>query len=317
MVVCIAWTTADRPVNATPEIQGITVTNSMDVNGILTSDASLAWQTTNYGALNSPPLSMPYPANVLGSSEFYQPIPAFGEQAGDIIFWDIFKDGSQLPGNWGTGQEQFTNGYNEKTTAVSGETSYTKSSTINTASQIPTGDNYQTSKQIAFTGIDGGRMTSSEDLLLDGAGTFSPLANCAACPFAQTIPPVIWPEFCNIEQMGSSVDMTTVSMATQASDRFVSETCNIPVEANYDINVHGINGVAIGSVDAYLKTHIQEGRMEYVNNSLYSDQQDLVPIYVYRPGKYEDVTYSEISTATGLITTFDKSMHVQSGINLI
>ena len=308
---------ADRPVNATPEVQGITVINSMHVNGQLTSDESLAWQTTNYGALNDPPLSMPYPANVLGSSDLYQPLPNFGEQAGDIIFWDIFNPISQLPENWGTGQEQFTNGYNEHTSAVSGMTDYAKSSVIDTSDQIPTGDNYQTSKQIAFVGADAGRMTSTEDLLIDGAGTFSPLANCAACPFAQTKPPIIWPEFCNIAQMGSSVDMATVSLATQASDRFVSDTCNIPVVADYNINVHGIPDVAIGSVDSYLKTHIQEGRMEYVNDSLYSDQKDQVPIYVYRPGKYEDVSYSETSTASGLITTFNKGIHYQSGTNLL
>lgn len=289
----------------------------MNVNGQLTSDESLAWQTTNYGALNTPPLSMPYPANILGSSEFYQPLPNFGEQAGDVIFWDFFNPVSQLPENWGTGQEQFTNGYNEHTSAVSGKTDYTKSSAIDTADQIPTGDNYQTSKQIAFVGGDAGRMTSTEDLLLDGAGMFSPLANCAACPFAQTKPPIIWPEFCNIVQMGSSVDMASVSLATQSSDRFVSDTCSVPVVADYNINVHGIPDVAIGSVDAYLKTHIQEGRMEYVNDSLYSDQKDQTPIYVYRPGKYEDLSYSETSTAAGLITQFSKGIHYQSGTNLL
>ena len=248
---------------------------------------------------------------------FYDPQPQFGEQVGDIEFWDIFSFGSQLPENWGTGQEQFTNGYNEHTSAVSGQTDYTKSSAISTADQIPTGDNYKTSKQIAFVGADAGRMTSSEDLLIDGAGTFSPLANCAACPFAQTTPPTIWPEFCNIAQMGSSVDMASVSLATQASDRFVSDTCSVPVVANYNINVHGVSGVAIGSVNSYLKTHIQEGRMEYVNDSRYSDQQYLDPIYIYRPGKYEDVSYSETSTASGLITQFGKNIQYQSGTNLL
>jgi len=304
-------------VNATPEVQGITVTNSMNVNGQLTSDESLAWQTTNYGSLNNPPLSMPYPANILGSSIFYEPQPRFGEQVGDVIFQDFFNYLSQLPENWGTGQEQFTNGYNEHTAAISGETDYAKSSAIDTANQIPTGDNYKTSKQIAFVGADAGRMTSSEDLLIDGAGSFSPLADCAACPFAKTTPPTIWPEFCNIAQMGSSVDMASVSLATQASDRFVSDSCSVPVVADYNINVHGISGVAIGSVDSYLKTHIQEGRMEYVNDSRYSDQQDLIPIYVYRPGKYEDVAYSETSSATGLITQFSKDIQYQSGMNLL
>lgn len=310
------WTTSDRPVNATPEIQGITVTNSLNVNGLLTSDESLAWQTTNYGILNNPPLSMPYPANILGSTN-YPPEPLFGEKDGDIIFYDLFNFGSQDPANWGEGQVQYTNIYTEKTTAISGYTNYIKSSSLSTANKFVSQDNYQTSKQIVFLGDPGGKMVSTESLLVDGAGSFSPLANSLLCPFAQTIPPTIFPQFCNIVQMGSSVDTTSASLTTQASDRIVSSTGDTPIQADYHINMIGISGPATGSVISYIKTHKQEGRMEYVTNELYPDQQYLNPIYVYRAGKAQDLIYSETSSTTGLISTFDKSMQYQSGKNLI
>jgi hypothetical protein len=310
------WATSDNPVNATPEIQGITVTNSIDVNGILTSDESLAWQITNNGVLNNPPLSMPYPANVLGSSD-YPPEPLFGEQDGDIIFYSLYDFGSQDPANWGVGQVQYTNTYNEKTTAVSGETTYIKISSLSTANKVVSQNNYQTAKQIVFAGDNGGYLVSTEDLLVNGAGSFSPLAKSLLCPFAQTIPPTIFPQFCNIVQMGSSVDTTSASLSTQASDRFVSASGDPPVEADYHINMIGISGPAAGSVISYIKTHKQEGRMEYVTNELYPDQQYLTPVYVYRSGKAQDLIYSETSSTNGLISMFDKTMQYQSGKNLI
>jgi hypothetical protein len=320
MALCTVCATADRPVNATPEVQAITVTNSIDVNGLLMSDEDLAWQTTNLGALNNPPLSMPYPANILTDGSFwYPPIEKLGEQPGDIIFWDSsnFDEFTELPSNWGDGQVQYTNTYNEKTVAVSGQTQYLKSSALNTGNKVMTQDNYQTSKQVVFAGDNGGHLVSSESLLLDGAGSFSPVANSVLCPFASTTPPTIWPEFCNIVQMGSSVDMTSVSLSTQAGDRFVSATGDTPVAADYHINVEGISGPASGDLSSYIKTHVQEGRMNYVTNSLDPEQEVYIPQYVYRPGKAEDLSYTETSSTSGLITTFDKVIHYQSGVKLL
>jgi hypothetical protein len=314
------WATSDRPVNATPEIQGITVNDNIDVNGLTTSDESLSWQSTNYGDLNSPPLSMPYPATVLSEENSFDfPIETlFGAQPGDIIFDDpTVPDFTQLPEYWTDGQVQYTNAYNEKTTAISGQTSYIKSSSLSTADKVLSQNNYQTSKQVVFSGNNGGNLVSGEDLLLDGAASFSPVSNSVLCPFAQTIPPSMVPEFCNIIQMGGSVNMKSVSLSTQASDRFVSATGDVPVIANYHINVQGVSGPASGTANAYIKTHIQEGRMAYVTNSLYPYQEDYIPIYVYRPGKYEDLTDSEFTSASGNISSFDKVIQYQSGLKLL
>jgi len=262
---------------------------------------------------------MPYPANVLDeNSWFYQPMEKYGEQSGDIIFWDWSNFGSEDPSNWGDGQVQFTNTYNEKTTANSGETSYIKSSSVSTANKVATENNFQTSKKIVFTGDNGGRIVSREELLLDGAGSFSPMANCVLCPFVETTPPTIWPEFCNIISTGSLVDMTTVSLTTEAADRFVSATGDVPVAADYHINAQGVSGPASGYASSFIKAHIQEGRMNYVTNSIDPvNAVDSTPYYVYRPGKSEDLSYSDTSSASGLIMKFDKTIHYQSGIKVL
>jgi hypothetical protein len=54
----------------------------------------------------------------------------------------------------------------------------------------------------------------------------------------------------------------------------------------------------IGSASAYLKVHVQEARNTTTQKS-------------------EDLTYSETSTASGLINSFSKSVAYQSGFNLI
>ena len=314
IVVSVLAVQADRPVNATPETQAISVSTQANVLGITTADESLAWKITNIGSLDTMPLSMPYPAHVLQTGDpFYTPIDKIGEQDGDIIFIDwLSPDFTWLPSYWTDGQEQYTTAYNEKTTAISGQTTYLKNSAVSTANKVQTQNNYQTAKQVIFEGGDGGNLVSSEDLLLDGAGSFSPLANSILCPFAQTAPPTIWPEFCNIIEMGSSVEMTSVSLSTQAGDRFISATGDVPVAATYHINVEGVSSApASGSVQAFVKSHIQEGRMNYVTSEVMFETD---PIYVYRPGKAGDLTQSETSSASGSITRFDKVIQYQSGI---
>ncbi len=173
---------------------------------------------------------------------------------------------------------------------------------ILTANTIADQSNINAHTNIQYIAIDTGRATGTEDLLLDGAGNSTPTASAILCPFAQSVSAVI-PPYCNIVQAGSAFDTTLTSTVTSANTRFVGTDATFPVVLNYNINAQGItlgnqNSPMIGSVSAYLKVHVQEAR----NTT---------------PTKSEDLAYSETSTASGLISTFSKSMNYQSGFNLV
>ena len=200
------------------------------------------------------------------------------------------------------GQVQYTTGYNDQYSGVSGQQTFAKSMALSTANQIATGSNIKANTNIQYIAIDTGRATRSEDLLLDGAGNSTSTANSILCPFAQSVSAVI-PPYCNIVQAGSAFDTTLTSTVTSANDRFVGTDSTFPVVLNYNINSEGLTignqtSPMIGSVSAYLKVHVQEARNA-------------------TPTKSEDLAYTETSTASGLISGFSKSMSYQSGFNLI
>ena len=200
------------------------------------------------------------------------------------------------------GQVQYTTGYNAQYSGVSGQQTFAKSMALSTANQIATGSNINAKTNVQFIAVDTGRATNSEDLLLDGAGNSTSTASAILCPFAQEVSAVI-PPYCNIVQAGSSFDSTLTSTVTSANDRFIGTDSTFPVVLNYNVASTGItlgnqSSPMIGSASAYLKVHVQEARN-------------------MTPTKSEDLAYSEISTASGLISGFSKSMSYQSGFNLI
>jgi hypothetical protein len=127
----------------------------------------------------------------------------------------------------------------------------------------------------------------------------------------------IIPAFCNIEQAGSAFDTTLTSTVTSADTRAVSTDATIPVVLNYNINSQGItpgdgtSSPMIGSVSAYMKVHVQEARNESTVSGELLPEFDLFS-YSFpdgsNPQKSEDLSYSETSTASGLISRFAKSM---------
>jgi hypothetical protein len=250
---------ADPGVNATPEVQGITTSTSIDCVGIVTESDSLAMTTTNSGAVSSPPL-----------------------------------DPSQV---------EYTVGYNDNLMAVNGQTTFVKSMQISTANTIADQSNVKTTTNLQFIGIDGGRVTRSEDLLIDGAGQATDTAGSILCPFASSTSSTI-PAFCNIVQAGSSIDASLTSVVTKADTRFIGTDATFPVVLNYYFAAKGItlsdrtSSPMIGSASAFIKAHIQEAR----NGSA---------------TKSADLVYSETASASGLINSFTKSMSYQSGFNLI
>jgi hypothetical protein len=256
-VVCLALcgpAAADRPVNQTPETQGIVTSTSIECVGTVTNTASLTW-TVSTGAVNSAPL---------------------GEQGATA-----------------------TTSYSENTMAVDGYVRYVRDFGVDTSNQVANTNNVESTRIIEFdAAADGnpvGRMISSEDILIDTAGNPASTAENMICPFGSSSSSSI-PAFCNIVQAGSDMDVTSVSVATEASSRTVAASADIPVALSYHIKATGLAGnPAEGSISAYIRSHIMEGRGDSLN-------------------KAGDLIYKEQSTASGEITLFDKLMEYQSGM---
>jgi hypothetical protein len=216
--------------------------------------------------------------------------------------------------------------YSEHTIADQGLVSFAKTMKYDTAGMAAENQyNLVTDRITEFIGSETGRMISEESLLLDGAGTGTDAIYSLLCPFAAQGDDDIIPPFCNIVEEGSSVDLTLGSLSSQSSERFImlaapdtSSTnwgmewpypvSDPGVEANYNVKLIGFGDVAaVGSASAYMNAHLQEGRtfLQYGNGYNYDD---------YEYPKAEDMVYSELTTATGEITLFQKTMNYKSQV---
>ena len=219
----------------------------------------------------------------------------------------------------------YSSTYSEHTIADQGMVSFAKSMTYDTAGMaVENQYNLVTDRLTEFIGSETGRMTSQESLLLDGACTGLETGYSLLCPFATQTDEDIIPTFCNIVEEGSSVDLTIGSLSTQSSERFIMlaapdfttksnfgmawpyPVADPGVEANYNVKLTGFWDVpASGTASAYMDSHVQEARaiLYRLPGTNYED---------YEYPKAEDLVYSELTTATGEITLFQKTMNYKS-----
>jgi hypothetical protein len=308
-LVFIAFTgfaAADIPVNATPETKGITVTTNVNAQGTVTASDSLTWQQSS-DALDAPPLKMA--GNQLGNEEALE---YFGFPT--VVYWPL----SPYEGI-ATGEVQYTAGYSESTMAVQGVTSYTKTTAVDTANKIADKNNIAANKIVTFIAAnEQGRMTSSEDILVDGAGAPTSAADKILCPFGTASGPM-FPPFCNVVMTGSKVDVSLASISTSASERFVSATADVPVVQAYAISGKGVTSSegsadAVGSMSAFMTAHLQDGRM--LDITIPGMTVDDTVTWL-RPVKSEDISYSNSASASGIIKAFSQSYTYQSGIRRV
>jgi hypothetical protein len=185
--------------------------------------------------------------------------------------------------------------YTEGTIADQGLVSYVKGQTLDTANKVAGTYNFNTQKVVEFIGLETGRMISAENMVLDGAAEGADTEESFICPFAADVTED-FPPYCNIIEVGSDVDVTLASLTTAADERHVMASGDPAVAVDYAIKMTGFGDVpAMGSADAYINAHIQEARTD-------------------DGGKAEDVAYSEMSTAAGDITLFQKVIGYQSGL---
>ena len=115
--------------------------------------------------------------------------------------------------------------------------------------------------------------------------------------------------------MGSSVDVSLVSLVTKTNERSVAASADIPAEISHSVSVTGINDApAIGSAQASMNVHIQEGRAGIVGEGFALVNENTYDVGVLKDLKGEDLAYSESSTASGEIGQFVKSMDYKSGV---
>jgi hypothetical protein len=214
--------------------------------------------------------------------------------------------------------------YSEHTIADQGLVSFAKTMKYDTAGMAAENQyNLVTDRLAEFIGSETGRIVSEESLLLDGAGTGTGANYAMLCPFASPDDDDVIPPFCNIVEEGSSVDLTIGSLSSQSTERFIMlaapdlnywdmewpyPVSDPGVEVNYDVKLTGFGDVsAVGSASAYMNAHVQEGRT-YLQRGTGNYLED------YQFPKAEDMTYSELTTATGEITLFQKTMNYKSQV---
>jgi len=215
----------------------------------------------------------------------------------------------------GSGQIQYTTAYDANVVAQAGQTTLVKSMAIDTRNKVLSQHNVKADTAVTYIATaDGGDIIGTENIMLDGVGDNTTASDRMLCPFAGG-PINVIPAYCNIAQMGSRYDLTVGSVTTSASDPFVGIDATVPVDLNYAINVKPYGTTsgqipAIGSAMAYVKTHIQEANT-WDKQSLVSRQPFII---AYTPQKVEDLTYSEVTSAQGTITSFNKVMSYSSQV---
>jgi hypothetical protein len=260
---------ADPGIPAVSETQGIDISTTVYAIGNFASSSDMQWSITN---------------DADGLSE----IPPL-----NVIFATAYQST-----------------YSEETSSNgNGLIHYDKELDVETSDQISGQSNLEATKEIAFVGIDGARITSSENIFVDGTATRYLADQVLLCPFA-TFDTTIIPSYCNSAEAGSLVDMSVANVRTTTNDRFIMPAGDYPMELNHDIRVTeftpGMPSYGIASTN--MEVLIQEG-------SDYHLTFDEGRIIVLFPDVLsERIEFSEETDVNGDINNFEKLMHYESSM---
>jgi len=296
LFMAVGPVSADPLVPAVNETMGIQTGTSINVDGLMSETNEMIWEITN-GVLDNN-LNVPGPL----IDEFDN--GTYFLWYGNPVF-DIFPGKS-------AGEVQYTTAYTESTMADVGTIDYTKQLAVDTANAVPGQSNLAAIRIIAFTSGDIGTLISSEKLTLDGAGQFDFAADKQICPFGPESSDFI-PAFCNIIETGSSLQITSGSLATNAKERFVSATSDNPLTMDYSVQLTGTDVPASGSISAYLTANTREGAIDELGVIPFPDGMGTA--YFIRSNLASEMSYDEQTTASGQIDLFRKIMHYESGLS--
>ncbi|MDD5685083.1 MAG: hypothetical protein PHR63_05010 [Methanoregulaceae archaeon] len=260
---------ADPGIPAVPETQGIDISTTVYAIGNFASSSDMQWMITN---------------DDKGLSD----IPPL-----DVIFATAYQST-----------------YSEDTSSNgNGLIYYDKELDVETSDQLSGQFNIEATKEIAFVGIDGARITSADNIFVDGAATRYLTDQVILCPFA-TYDTTVIPSYCNSAEAGSLIDMSVANVRTTSTDRFVVPSGDSPVELNHDILVTGFatdmpsQGIASTDMDVLI-----------LEGSGYFKTFDMERIILLYPDvAMERIEFSEATDVNGDISNFEKLMHYESSI---
>jgi hypothetical protein len=249
---------ADARIPATPEIQGISTSTSINALGTVAQTDSLTWVITNKGNLTPPLIHH---------------------------------------------QTVFTTTYDDKLSAVSGQTTWKKDAAISTADQVGSQQNIKMDANLQYEADGTGRATREESIVLDGASDPLEMDEIYMCPFAEDVI-AHNPAFCNYISAGSRIDTTLTSTVTQAKESFVGKYTDFPVTVGYSIAAKGItysDGTVpmLGSASANVVVSIKEEREPW---SGYPS---------------ETLDYKGKTDSSGWINSFNKEFSYQGGMIIV
>jgi hypothetical protein len=173
---------------------------------------------------------------------------------------------------------------------------YDKELDIDTGAKISGLWNVEATKQLSYAGINGGRVVSSELIMVSGSGNPTDSGSSVICPFYSD-ENGNFPAFCNRAEAGSTIDMTIANVRTTSQSRFVTSSGDYPVELNHAILVteYAPGIPSQGMASAFINSLIHEGR---------GDSTSLM----------EQIRFEESTSVIGEITVFEKLMHYESGV---
>ena len=164
-----------------------------------------------------------------------------------------------------SGEGVNTVGYFEETMATDGSIQYDQTIRVDTGNQITPQNNLETTRVIDYSNEgDGGRMVSSEEVMVDTVGAPADMSeDMGCCAWGSASQDGVLPASCTQVIAGSDMDLTEGSVASSSSGRTVAASTDEPVELTYSVDLHGTdqtgNEDAHGTASAHVDANIQEG----------------------------------------------------------
>ena len=300
ITMAVGFGCADPSIPAPPETQGISIGIVAQATGFFQEDQEVSWATSTTPLGSA--LGYPNPTIPLGDGLFvYWP--------GNVVLEEVLGGG----GNSTRGGILYETAYSESTSGIAGTIDYAKQFSADTENKAQGTSNLEVQRGIVFSTDSVGGLVSSENLMLDSAGQFSQTSESFTCPFAPQVAELL-PQFCNRVEMGSELDISSGSVSTAASERFVSASGGYPVTSDYHIRLAGIGDQpADGAVSAFMEVQAREGLIGTTARIPFEDP-DMGTFYLINPGLASELRFEELSSAYGQITLFEKDMHYESGV---
>ena len=319
MVLCIGVAMADTGISQVPEAQDFTTQTTIITYGSFSQSSDIVLQITD----------------ALGGLDGIPPL----DDSSKTGYIDVVSDDplEEVAGGQNAGATYYQSVYSEDTrSGGTGTIGYVKALDLTTGDVTSGQSNIEATKRISYLGESGGQVLSDDYISVEGSanpsmsGRFGLGLNTSApepgpisttgvyiCPFSSG-DGSFTPAFCSIVEASSAIAMTTADVVTTTDARFIMASADPGVELNHHIGVTD----SVGDASAGMDVSVTEARaiedMFPFNITMYDPNTGHEHDYVGWVGlgstdASEELTYHTSTTASGILTKFDKSMSYTSG----